>query len=1039
MIKTIVFGLSTLVLTCYASAQSVYNEFGQNTCQEKTETYSLKQDQIEILYQLHGDHIAKTTLDEVQSVIPEFENRLNYNLSNGIKILVFNHYNAYRQSPFHITNPQYFAGGYSTLNENVAAIYFDGNTQLFKLQIRKAVAQVMINEFIFGGNIRERIQTATLLTLPDWYYKGLMAYLAESWNIDNDNHLKDFFQSKKERQFTSLQASDAILAGHSIWRYLEEKNGRGAVSNIVFLTKLGRNVENAFMYYTGMNINQLLNDWQSFYQDKYKQDELAFKLPKGQENAPTSLSKKRFTQFKLSNDGQSIAIVTNQLGRYQIILYNIAKQSVKIIARGGQQLLNRNIELQYPLIQFHPQKQCLSVMYFEHDEATLYNYDLTGQLIEQKPLKGIPFVKGFSYDHSGERIALSVIQNGQSDLMLYHLKTNQIEQLSNDASDQLNPRFSADDQSILFNSNQYRLSPHNSAYLAIFQYHISTKRIDYLIGHQDNYANAIEPNEIKPGVISYLSDQNGIMNNYAFDVKSNQSYMLTNYKRCIISNDVSESGSQVADLVFYNNRYRIYIGEMSLQWQSDVVKDAPITAYRKWCIRELDSSFFKDSVQIGLSQLPQDTIFKSLERLFICGFPNKESSLLNNKSKPVVSEPLFGQAKPQFGVDYFLQQLDKSIIGSPLFPSNVTEKVFNYPLISPHLQTSISDIQKNNTLVAGIRIPLRIKASDYYLHYSNRSGRWDKDLYGFRRSRVFEVYSEAQKMVNAQIKGSIAYPFNERSRIGFNAFVRNDRLGFMAGDSIQLQNKIQNNVFIGQGIEYVFDNIKSNGLNLFEGLRIKYQADFYNQTQNQKSMLNQLLDARWYHQIHRQLYFASRLSGAWSIGQQQTAYYLGGVENALINVDSNNFNYNLPLLNKAPYAFQTIVTPARGFIRNTRAGNKYLLLNMELRWPIFAYLNQKPIASEFFRSVMLVGFADIGTAWQGSSPYSLSNPFNTKIVQAPLYTLTVSTQRDPFLYALGFGLRAKILGHYIKFDQGWGYSERALLKPQTTVSIGLDF
>ena len=197
MIKTIVFGLSTLVLTCYASAQSVYNEFGQNTCQEKTETYSLKQDQIEILYQLHGDHLAKTTLDEVQSVIPEFENRLNYNLSNGIKILVFNHYNAYRQSPFHITNPQYFAGGYSTLNENVAAIYFDGNTQLFKLQIRKAVAQVMINEFIFGGNIRERIQTATLLTLPDWYYKGLMAYLAESWNIDNDNHLKDFSKAKK--------------------------------------------------------------------------------------------------------------------------------------------------------------------------------------------------------------------------------------------------------------------------------------------------------------------------------------------------------------------------------------------------------------------------------------------------------------------------------------------------------------------------------------------------------------------------------------------------------------------------------------------------------------------------------------------------------------------------------------------------------------------------------------------------------------------------------------------------------------------------
>ena len=1039
MIKQFVFALSLLACSHFAAGQSVYNEFGQNTCQNQSSTYSLKLGQIEILYQDQGDALAKTTLEEVQSIIPEFENRLNYNLSNGIKILVFNHYNAYRQSPFHITNPQYFAGGYSTLNENVAAIYFDGNTHVFKSQIRKAVAQVMINEFIFGGNIRERIQTATLLTLPDWYYKGLMAYLAESWNIDNDNYLKDFFQSKKEKQFTSLQASDAILAGHSIWRYLEEKNGRGAVSNIVFLTKLGRNVENAFMYYTGMNIYQLLEDWQSFYQDKYKQDEMAFKLPKGQENAPNALSKKRFTQFKLSNDGKSIAIVTNQLGRYQILLYNIANQSVKVLARGGQQLLNRNIELQYPLIQFHPINNQLCVIFFEHEMATLYSYDINGQMLKQTPMPGVPFVKGFAFDHSGNRLALSIIQNGQSDLMIYDLSNKQLEQLTNDAFDQLNPRFSVDNQSILYNSNQYRLNTYTSDYLGIFRIQLISKRIDYITGHQDFYANALEPNEIKPGLISYLSDQNGIMNNYAFDINRNRSFMMTNYKRCIISNDVSKNGVHVADLVFYNNRFRIYLGEMAQNWQSDVINDAPVTAYRKWSIRELDSNYLNDSMVLGKLETIKDSNQHIAELVYISGFPNKENDILKRPQKTDIAQPFFSKAKPQFGVDYFLQQLDKSIIGSPLFPSGITEKVFNYPLISPHLQTSISDIQKNNTVVAGIRIPLRIKASDYYIHYSNRSGRWDKDLIGFRRSRIFEQYPSAKKMVNAQVKASIAYPFNERSRIGLNAFVRNDRIGILAGDSSELLNKIQNKLYIGQGIEYVFDNIKSNGLNLFEGLRMKYQADVYTQTQNQKTMFNQVFDARWYHQIHRQLYFASRLSGAWSIGSQNTAYYMGGVENALINIDSNNFNYSLPLLNTEQYAFQSIVTPARGFIRNARAGNKYVLLNMELRWPLLAYLNQKPIASEFFRSIMLIGFADIGTAWQGASPYSLSNPFNTKIIQTPLYNLTVSTQRDPFLYALGFGIRAKILGHYIKFDQGWGYSEKALLKPQSTVSIGLDF
>ena len=88
---------------------------------------------------------------------------------------------------------------------------------------------------------------------------------------------------------------------------------------------------------------------------------------------------------------------------------------------------------------------------------------------------------------------------------------------------------------------------------------------------------------------------------------------------------------------------------------------------------------------------------------------------------------------------------------------------------------------------------------------------------------------------------------------------------------------------------------------------------------------------------------------------------------------------------------------------------------------------------------MLIGFVDIGTAWKGKSPYSIENPFNTRIVQAPLYTMSVVTQRDPFLYAFGVGVRAKILGHYIKLDHGWGLLENKFQTAMTTISIGLDF
>jgi hypothetical protein len=238
-----------MLFSVNAYSQGLYNDFGQNTTQKSKIEYSLIHDQVEIIFYKDGEGLAKLVLAKVLEYIPEYENKLNYNLSNGIKITVFNHFEDFRKSNINITNPQYYAGGYSSLTDNSSTVYFDGSRVNFDKQVRKAVAEVLINEFIFGGNIRERIQTSAFLALPDWYYKGLVAYLAESWNIQNDNFLKDFFQNKKQKYFTSLQREDEILAGHSIWRYLEEKHGKGAVSNIVFLTRIGRSVENAVIYY----------------------------------------------------------------------------------------------------------------------------------------------------------------------------------------------------------------------------------------------------------------------------------------------------------------------------------------------------------------------------------------------------------------------------------------------------------------------------------------------------------------------------------------------------------------------------------------------------------------------------------------------------------------------------------------------------------------------------------------------------------------------------------------------------------------------
>jgi hypothetical protein len=1028
-----------------AYSQGLYNDFGQNTTQNRKTEYSITRDQVEIIYYTGGENLARLVLEKTLEYIPEYENRLNYNLSNGIKITVFNNFDDFRKANINITNPQYYAGGYSSLNDNSSTVYFDGSRVNFDKQVRKAVAEVLINEFIFGGNIRERIQTSALLTLPDWYYKGLVAYLAESWNIQNDNFLKDFFQNKKQKYFTSLQREDEILAGHSIWRYLEEKNGRGAVSNIVFLTRVGRSVDNAFIYYTGLNINSLLNDWQEFYIDKYKNDELAFKFPKGQENSPAKLAKKKHTQFKLSPDGKNIAIVTNNLGRYQIVLYNIPAKTINTIARGGHQLLNRDLDYNYPLVAWHPDGKSVSVIYYENEKTVHRSFLLDGKLRKAEILSNIPFVKEFNYSPDGESIIFSIINNGQTDLLLYNTSAKTTEMISNDIFDDLNPRFSQDGKSIYYVSNKHFRALSETGYYAIFKVNISTRVSQYMIGNQDEKINSTEPIELNNGLLSYLSDQNGIVNNFVYDQASGENYQLTNYKRNIIHNDVASNVPVVADLLYFNNRYRIYVGDITEDYQSEAIINPANTSYRKLLISQEPTSYRRDtSKKIYTDTLIKTdsvlSIAKPPQKVYLSGYDEKDDLEKPSQVNKQKNEPFFSIAKTNFGVNYFLQQADNSILNSYLFPAGVSEVVYNYPLLSPHLQAGISDVQKNHVIVAGFRVPISIKASDYYINYTNRKGKWDKEYSVFRRGRVIDHENIPVKMVSGQAKMSFIYPFNERSRFEINFLGRNDRVFNQAIDSAEIIRQGRDDKYFGHGFEYVFDNVKSNGLNLFQGFRLKLYNENYHLLGKYQFISNNGIDARYYQKLHRQIYLAVRFSGAVSAGTRTTAYYMGGVENWIINARSTkNFNYDIPTLSGPEYAFQTIVSPARGFFRNARGGNKYALLNTELRVPVFAYLFQKPISSEFFRSVMLIGFVDVGTAWKGSSPYSIENPFNTKYVQSSQYVVTVVTQRDPFLYAFGIGARARILGHYVKMDHGFGLIENKFQKGMTTFSIGLDF
>jgi hypothetical protein len=162
---------------------------------------------------------------------------------------------------------------------------------------------------------------------------------------------------------------------------------------------------------------------------------------------------------------------------------------------------------------------------------------------------------------------------------------------------------------------------------------------------------------------------------------------------------------------------------------------------------------------------------------------------------------------------------------------------------------------------------------------------------------------------------------------------------------------------------------------------------------------------------------------------------MGGVDNWLFP----KFNQITPIDYNQNYAYQTLATNMRGFNQNIRNGNSFVVINSELRFPVFQYFSKTPISSSFLRSFQIVGFGDIGTAWTGSNPYSPENSLFTSYINSGPMHISVEVQKEPIVGGFGFGARATVMGYFIRGDVSWGVDDYRVREPVYYLSLSLDF
>ena len=1063
-------------------------QFGKNRVQYDDRFWSFyRHKNFEAYYYVGGKELAEYTGSIAGKDIEEIEKLFDYALEGKIQFLIYNKLSDAKQSNIGLQNEdvQNNIGGYTRIVGNKVFIYFEGDHEKFHRMIRAGTAKVLLDEIMYGGDVRERLQNAALLFMPEWYEKGLISYISFPWDTRMDNLMRDGVVSKKMLKLNRLTGEQAMIAGHSMWRYIIETYGESSVSNLLYMTRLNRNIESGMQFVLGVSLNSLTDNWKEWLMNQYADSDNDRSVPAGSPVIKKTKKDILYTRVNTSPDSRYSVFVMNDLGKYKIKIRDNREKKTKKILKSGYRSYMFETDVSFPLVAWHPSGRLLAVIRERKGKLMLGTYTLETKKYEESELFNFEKVLDFSYSDNGLLLVMSAVQKGQSDIFVYNLRTRTYEQVTKDIDDDLNPRFFRNSTKIIFSSNRDNDTLNASAKTDtvlpgsydIFMYDYSSK--DNLLKRvtSTKEINEIHPVAYDSMTIAYLGDNNGIYNRYLaridsvisfIDTTEHYRYIIetrqqTDYYRNILYQDVNRSMTKLNELVYENGRYKMYMQDIK-PWDETSVPSSKNTVYRNTSFKgEVSTQLSPDVIQPkeGAQKGQEENTEPDTSKIdinnyvFQSEFPkskrNKEEMTLDEEEKDETAAKAEQQAsdsakaaaiiKPRnyeisFTADYIVTQVDNGLLNATYQPFIAGGGGYYNPGLNGFLKLGISDLLEDFRITGGVRITADLNGSEYFLSYENLKRRLDKQILLYRASQVNDAGFFYYRSKTHQVMYRVSWPFSEVSSIRGTMSYRNDRQVILSSDVGTLLSNDATKNWITPKIEYVFDNTISRGLNLYNGTRLKVFGEYFKDVDDkQTDMVVFGADVRHYQKVHRQIIWANRIAGSVAYGDQKIIFYMGGVDNWF----SPKFNQEIPIDFSQNYAYQAIATPMRGFDQNIRNGNKFVIANTELRIPLFTYLLNRPVRSDFIRNFQVVGFADAGTAWTGPDPYDQSNSLNNTVVFSPPYTITLFYQREPIVAGYGFGLRSRVLGYFIRADWAWGYEDGVHLPQKFYFSFALDF
>lgn len=1079
-------------------------DFGKNRVKYEDFFWTYYQyERYDVYFYEEGRDLANYVSKSAKKQISSIEKLFDYSFEEKIQFLVYNKQSDFRQSNIGLaTEEEYNTGGVTRIAGSKIILYYEGDHAKLDAQIRSGVAQVLLDQMMYGGNVREMVKNNTLLQLPQWYTKGLIDYVSTDWSADIDNRVKDGVLTGRYKNINRLEGEDAVYAGHALWKHIADNYGEAVISNILYMTKVSRNIDNAALFVLGISVKNLWKECYESYQKKYTEKDTTKTLPTQLPLLAKPKATRVYSQMKTSPDGNFVIYTTNELGQYKIWLYDIQKKKAKRIVKVGHKL-DRINDYSYPLLAWHPSGKLFSYMEEKKGMIILTTYEPETKERTKRRITGFEKVLDYSYDEDGKHFVMSAVKRGQTDIYYFTTASSGYDQITNDLYDDLSPRFVHEGKEIIFSSNRpndtlffdpKRKQDDGRPHTDLFVFNNKTK--SHILKRVTNTPGIDEkdPSDYDSEHISYLSDLNGIRNRYIarfdsalayIDTAAHYrtvvtSYPVTNYSRNLMEQEVNVKANNITEIIYEKGKYKMYITPLIPVKELKPV-DLKNTSYRDYKNRiEKKEQVEEDARNKVLNETPKVDNVKVIVNSGVTTDVKKDSNEvdINNytfenevkkpekKEQPKVAvnpdtsagpmkvDPEFQIGKQRnynmnYSVDYVVSQLDNSFLNASYQKfTGGGSPVYLNPGINGFFKIGMSDLFEDYRIVGGMRIPFDVFTNltnfnmiggEYMLSYENRIKHLDRQLVLHREAHVSAGENASLiKVFTNDIRYIFKYPFSEVAGLRGTILYRNDNIVYTAIDSSDLKKPDSYENWVSGKLEYVYDNTIKKGLNLYNGFRGKIFGEYYRQLDKADTDFFVVGLDARYYKKIHRDLIWANRIAGSTSFGKQKLIYYMG---GVDNWFGPKFDNTTNIATDQNYAYQTIATNMRGFFQNVRNGNTFAVINSEMRFPIFKYLYKRPIRSDFVQNFQIIAFGDVGTAWTGPSPYSDENSLNTTVIATPGSPLeiTLNTQHNPIVGGYGLGVRSRLFGYFVRLDRAWGVQDGVVMKPLWHLSFSLDF